>query len=155
MTKKEIENLIYKYHWQSKEASRLASLIFGRTGGSEKSWGVAQYGLEAVMPKGSSIRSARELEEMDKREERLYKRYMKFNEHVETLERIAAEVESFSDERMAIIIDCMMEGMSYRSIAMHLGINRNLIRELKDDMLCQICQKCHFVHDLKLEEKLI
>ncbi|MFA1738145.1 hypothetical protein [Lysinibacillus fusiformis] len=41
------------------------------------SWGVAQYGYMAAMPKGSSIRSAKELERMDYRDRIQYARYLK------------------------------------------------------------------------------
>ncbi|PPA70501.1 hypothetical protein C4B60_10690 [Jeotgalibacillus proteolyticus] len=135
-----------------KEADRLTSLIWGSSE-SYKSWGVAQYGLEAAMPKGQSIRSAAEMDAMDARDLRLYNRFQKFDEHVNAVESIANFVEKTFDDRYAVILDCMMEGMSYRSIAMHLGVNRNTIGEMKNKMLNEVCQKCHFLQELQSWKK--
>lgn len=52
MNRKDIENLVNNYHWMVKEVYRLQKVLYGSTI-SMKNWGVAQYGLEAAMPKGS------------------------------------------------------------------------------------------------------
>ncbi|GAA0415153.1 hypothetical protein GCM10008934_02570 [Virgibacillus salarius] len=125
---------------------RLHDILWGVKGISIKSVGVAQYGIEAAMPKPNvNIKSPKEIDEMDARETRLYNRWKEYKEKVLTIEIM---VDYLEDEQHQIILDCMMEGMSYRSIADHLGINRNKIRAMKEDMLCQICQKCHFLLDL-------
>lgn len=151
MNKKEIENLIYDYHWMKKEVDRLEKILWGSPI-PIRSAGVAQYGIEATLPKGTYLKSYEELEQMDLREERLYKRWEKYRKKVIAIEMIA---ESIKDDKMLIIIDCMMEGMSYRAVAAHLGVSRNRLREMKEDMLSQISQKCHFVHDLKMEKSAV
>lgn len=151
MNKKQIENLIYDYHWMRKEVDRLERALYGSPV-PMRSWGVAQYGIEATLPHGSSGKSRSELEQMDLREERLYKRLTHYREKVIAIEKMADMVKS---DRQLIIMDCMMEGMSYRAIAAHLGINREKVRELKNKMLCHFCQNCHFLHRLTSEKSAV
>jgi CheY-like chemotaxis protein len=157
MNKKQIEDLIYDYHWMRKEVDRLERIIFGFS--VPIRFGVSQYGVEATLPKGSPMKSRAELEAMDLREERQYKRLIAYREKVYAVEEIAEWLEkNAKDQRQLIILDCMMEGMSYRAIAAHLRMNRNRVRELKDDMLdqiCQKCQKCQFVQKLNREKSAV
>ena len=39
----------------------------------------------------------------------------------------------------------MMEGMSYRAIGLHLGISRETVRRMKDEIINQLCQNCRIV----------
>ena len=57
-----------------------------------RSWGVAQYGLEAATPKGSQARGQTELREMDLREERLFKRLPYFEDRVYAIEIVARTI---------------------------------------------------------------
>ena len=148
LNKKQIENLIYDYHWMRKEVDRLERIVYGSSI-PMKSWGVAQYGIEATLPRGSRGKSKAELEAMDLREERAYKRLQSYEGKVYAVEKLANYVQDvLKHDHMLVIIDCMMDGMSYRSIAAHLGTNREKVRELKDKMLCHFCQNCHFLHEL-------
>ncbi|MFG6179658.1 helix-turn-helix domain-containing protein, partial [Halomonas sp. THAF12] len=114
---------------------------------------VQQLGIEATLPKANvNSKSAAEVDAMEARERRLYYRWKEYSRKVESIELMADFLE---DEQHLIILDCMMEGMSYRSVAAHLGVNRNKIREMKSMMLCQICQKCHYLHDLELEKSIV
>jgi len=132
MNKKQIESLIYEYHWRKKEVARLEKVLFG-TNGINRSVGVAQYGIEATLPKPNiNLKSEAEIKAMDAREERLLERYNKFKEKVDKVERMA---DFLTSDKHLIILDCMMEGMSYRSIAAHLGVGRTKIWEMKDEML--------------------
>lgn len=49
----------------------------------------------------------------------------------------------------------MMEGMSYRAIGLHLGLSREKVRQMKDNIIDQLCQYCHFVHLLKDEKSVL
>ncbi|MDA1478374.1 sigma factor-like helix-turn-helix DNA-binding protein [Bacillus changyiensis] len=151
MNKKEIENLIHHYHWMAKEVHRLQRVLYG----SEipmRSWGVAKYGLDAAMPKGSSGKSQAELREMDLREERLFKRLRHFEERVYAIEAAARMIQG---EQHKVIYDCMMEGLSYRAIGFHLGISRETVRRMKDEIICQLCQNCRFVQLLNPEKSIV
>lgn len=74
-----------------------------------RSWGVAQYGLEAAMPQGSPGKSQDELRDMYLREERLFKRLEYFEVRVYAIEVAASKIEG---EQHKVIYDYMMEGMS-------------------------------------------
>jgi len=146
MNNKQVENLIYQYHWRKKELDRIGSLLWG-SNRSYKSVGVAQGGIEATLPKpNTSLKSHAEMDAMDARERRNYERYIEYEEKVEAVESM---IDCLEDEQHKIILDCMMEGMSYRSIADHLNVNRNKIRGMKEEMLCQICQKCQLLQGLQ------
>jgi DNA-binding CsgD family transcriptional regulator len=147
----QIETLLRDYYWMKKEVNRLQKYLYGRPS-PMRSWGVAQYGLDAAMPKGSSGKSQMELRSMDIREERLYKRLEKFQERVYAIE-LAADL--LEDERERVIYDCMIDGMSFREISYHLGISRNQVKKSKDDILNHLSQKSQFVHLLKLEKKAV
>lgn len=138
MNSKQVEDLIYQYHWRKKEMDRLSNILWG-TNSNNKSVGVAQGGIESTLPKpNTSLKSHAEMDDMDAREKRLYVRWMEYQEKAHAIEVMTDYLE---DEQHRIILDCMMEGMSYRSIADHLSVNRNKIRDMKEEMLCQICQK--------------
>ncbi|WP_057760652.1 helix-turn-helix domain-containing protein [Cytobacillus praedii] len=142
----EIEKLIYDYHWLRKEVSRLEKIVFGFSV-PIKSIGVTQYGVEASLPKGSLLKSEAELAALDVREKRLYKRLNMYRKKVFAIEKIAEL--HLADDQELTLMDCMMEGMSYRAIAAHLGLSREKIRTLKNELIGHIHQNCHFLHELK------
>lgn len=143
-----IERLIRDYQWMRREVDRLQNALYGYAT-PMRSWGVAQYGIEAAMPKGSSGKSQAELKNMDLREERLYKRLMKFEGRVYAIEWAG---ELLEDEKERVVYDCMLDGMSYRSIAELLGMTRNQVKKTKDAILSQLSQKSQFVQLLNLEK---
>ncbi|MEC0570728.1 sigma factor-like helix-turn-helix DNA-binding protein [Bacillus spizizenii] len=151
MNGKDIENLINSYHWMVKEVQRLQRVLYGSTI-PMKNWGVAQYGLEAAMPKGSPGKSQAELRQMDLREERLFKRLKYYEERVYAVE---LGTEKIKGEQHKVIYDCMMEGMSYRAIGLHLGISRETVRKMKDEFISQLCQDCHFERLLNLKKSVV
>ncbi|OHX39220.1 helix-turn-helix domain-containing protein [Cytobacillus oceanisediminis] len=146
ITKWQIEEWIRDYNFMLREISRLQRILnrisFGGTGL------VAQYGIDAAMPKGSSGISQAELKQLDSRERRLYK----YEQIVQTLEDVSY---LFETEKYRVLYDCMLEGMSYRSIAKHLGVSRDTVREMKEEILeiiVQKGQKDHISPLLKLEK---
>jgi DNA-binding CsgD family transcriptional regulator len=147
----QIEALIKDYPWMRKEVDRLERILYGHST-PMRSWGVALYGIEAAMPRGSSGKSQAELRKMDIREERAYKRLEKFQDTVYALE-IAAEF--LEDEKEKVIYDCMIDGMSFREIAYHIGISRNQVKKAKESILSQLSQKSQFVQLLKLEKSAV
>jgi len=137
MNVKQIENLIYQYHWRKKELDRISGILWGYRIPNYSN-GVSQYGIEATLPKpNTNLKSFAEMDAMDAREKRQYERYI---EYLDKVEQIESMMDILADEQHQIILDCMMEGMSYRSIAAHLGIGRSKITEMKNEMLSQICQ---------------
>ncbi|KHD86355.1 hypothetical protein NG54_03290 [Heyndrickxia ginsengihumi] len=148
MIEDQISKLIKDYNWMKKEVLRLQEILYGCSV-PMKSWGVSQYGIDMVMPRGSSGKSQAELRDMDIREERLYKRLRKYEKLVFALE-IAGEF--LNSEIESVVYDCLLEGMSYRAIAEHLGMTRNQVKKAKDDILSQLSQKSQFVQLLNLEK---
>jgi len=110
--KEKIEQLIRDYHWMKKEVERLERVLFGYST-PMRLWGVAQYGDEFAMPKGSVGKSQAELRDMDIREERQYKRLKLLRRKVYVIESGA---DLLRDEKDKVIYDCMLDGMSYRAI---------------------------------------
>lgn len=148
--KEQLETLIKDYHWMKKEVERLQNIIYGYKT-PMRSWGVARYGDEARMPRTSPLKSQAELKQMDIREERLFKRLKNFEEIVYALE-LAADY--LNNEKDKVIYDCLLDGMSYRAIAYHVGISRNDVRKRKEIILSQLCQKSHLVQLLKLKKSV-
>jgi hypothetical protein len=144
----EIEELIRDYIWMKNELERLYSKLY-RSPGYEPSWGVAQYGIDAAMPKGSSGKSQAELTEMDAREEHLYKRIKKFENKVQVLDRVMYQLPSDLHQS---VYDCLLEKWSLRSIANHFDISRDKAKQIKDEILNQLSQNSQILELLKQKE---
>lgn len=156
MDPKEIENMISDYHWMKREVVRLDELLFrlgGYSGGGNN--GVAQYGIEASMPKGSRLKSRAELDNLDRRERKLLE---KLERYKKTIDFVEQSEDYILEPMQQVIYSCMMEGMSYRAIGKHIGVSREKVRQLRDDMINHLCQNCHFCHNwrnLKYKKQLV
>lgn len=136
----EIDELIRSYSWMKKEVKRLQEIIYGYTV-SMKNWGVAQYGDEAGLPKGSSGKSLAELKEMDLKEERQYKRLKQYESQVYAIEKAGDLLKAEKDK---VIFDCLLDGMSYRTIGQQLGINKDQVKTTRRHIIIQLCQNRQF-----------
>jgi hypothetical protein len=143
-----IEELLKNYKRMLKEIDRLESALY-RGGLPDRSWGVAQYGLDAAMPKGNGGISRAELTAMDKRDEYLYKRIKELAEKVNAVDMV---LENINSEIHRMVFDCMVDGMSYRSISKHLGISRDKVKQIKDEIISQLSQNSQIQQVLKLEK---
>lgn len=132
----DIDYLVKNYRFWKKEINRLERVLYGGSS-AMGSWGVAQYGLEAAMPKGSSIRSAEELKRMDVRERGQIARLEKLRTYVYALEIAYNLIE---DEQLTTIYDCLLDGMTYRQIAEHLSASKDYVRLKKQIIFSQISQ---------------
>ncbi|MEX5836466.1 sigma factor-like helix-turn-helix DNA-binding protein [Bacillus velezensis] len=137
----EIEEWIRDYNFMLREISRLSRILNKVEFAGQKL--VATYGDEAGMPRGSAGISQVELRQMDRREKRL----RKYETIVDFLERSTEEIE---DEKNRIVFDCMLEGMKFREIALHLGVSRETVRRIKNDIVCHLCQMCETCQLLQL-----
>ena len=144
----DVEYLVSNYRFWKKEIQRLERVLYG-TNSSMGSWGVAQYGLDAAMPKGSSIRSEEELKRMDIRELDRIKRLEKMRTYVYALE-VACNV--IEDEQLQTIYDCLLDGMSYRQIAEHLATSKDYVRLKKIAVISQISQNSQISRILTYEK---
>ncbi|MEK4701978.1 sigma-70 family RNA polymerase sigma factor [Solibacillus sp. FSL R7-0668] len=132
----DIGYMIGEYRFWKKEIMRLESVMWGGYNPS-RSEGVAQYGIEAVMPKGSLIRSARELDQMDARERIQYKRWEKLSSYIYALD---CGFEILREEKLQTIYDCLLDGMTYRQIAEHLNTSKDFVRIKRNQIISQISQ---------------
>lgn len=140
MNQKKLEQLIYNYTFMLREMIRLESMYYG-IDSSPSNRGVAQYGLEAAMPKGSSGKSIAELDTMDRRELRMFRR---INEYRAKIRLIDEAAELLENDVHRVIFDCMTDGMSYRSIGQHLGMSRNRLTESRNEMIQSLLETSHF-----------
>ena len=105
--------------------------------------GVAQYGIEAAMPKGSGLISRAELDKMDRHERNIFMRMNKYRNMVEFVE--VAE-EYIEDPVKQVVYSCMMDGVSYRAIGKHVGYSKDKVRQIRDDILDDLSQSSQFSH---------
>lgn len=132
----DISKLIRDYNWMKKEIARLQRIIYG-TPIPMNNWGVAQYGIEATLPKGSPGKSKAELEAMDLRERRQIERLERYQRYVYALEK-AGDI--LKDERQKIIYDCLLDEMTYRQIALHLNVSKDFVHRQKVEIVRQMRQ---------------
>lgn len=127
----DIGYMIGEYRFWKKEKDRLDGILWGGYYSGRSSL-VPQYGIDAVMSKGSSIRSAREMDQMDARERIQYKRFWKLYDYVCALERAYDILE---DERLITIYDFLLDDMTYRQIAEHLNTSKDFVRIKRNQII--------------------
>lgn len=131
-----VSQLIRDYRWMKNEIGRLQRIVYGNTFPMQ-SWGVAQYGIDAAMPKGSKGKSIAEMDAMDVREKKQIQRLKSYEKYIYALEMAVDELE---DERQKIIYDCLLDEMTYRQIALHLAVSKDYVQKQKADIVRQIGQ---------------
>ncbi|QUW22474.1 sigma-70 family RNA polymerase sigma factor [Sporosarcina sp. Marseille-Q4063] len=143
--------LIRDYNWMKNEIDRLQGIIWGGSA-PIRSWGVAQYGIESVMPKVSRGKSYAELEALDIREKNQLDRLEKYERHVYALEKA---LDVLKDERQKIIYDCLLDEMTYRHIALHLARSKYYVRNQRNDIIGQISQSSQINAILTGEKQVV
>lgn len=129
-----VNQMIKDYGWMQSEIIRLQNRIYG---GSlpMSTWGVAQYGIEAVMPKGSNGKSMAELKNMDTLERKRLARLNRYETEVYILESLA---DSFDTEFQNIVYDCLLDRQTHRQIAAQLMTSKAQIQKCKKEILEQM-----------------
>lgn len=146
----DFDYMISNYRMWKREIQRLERVLYGGHR-SMSSWGVAQYGLDAAMPKGSSIRSVVELERMDVRERSQIKRLQRLESYVYALE-VAYDL--LKDEQLKTVYDCLLDGMTYRQIAEHLTSSKDYVYRSKKEIVRQIGQNRQIMTILTYEKNV-
>ncbi|NRG32920.1 sigma-70 family RNA polymerase sigma factor [Niallia circulans] len=129
-----IAELIRDYRMMKREIERLQKIIYGKSV-PMRSWGVAQYGIEATLPHGSSGKSQAELRDMDIREQ---KQIMRLQEYQRKVFAIESAGDFLDKEILKIVYDCMLSGMTRQQIAVHLEISRDSVDKLRAEIKAQI-----------------
>lgn len=149
MVKWQVEEWIRDYNFMLREIARLNRILDKPSFRGQKL--TATYGDEAAMPKGSGGISQAELNQLDRREKRLYK-YLAITEY---LDKVVDELE---EDKQKVIYDCMLEGTSYTQIAEHLECSRDTVRKVKEAIIVKVANKVRkdqFLHELKKVGKII
>lgn len=120
------------FTWKTNEVKRLEEKIYGTK--QRVSYGVAQYGIEMVMPKGTSGKSLAEMNDMDVREKREIERYVKMKAEIDMLEYIAVTDYVASSEELSTIYDLALVGMSMREIGKHMCTDRRTVTKRIEDI---------------------
>ena len=144
-----ITELIRDYRMMKREVARLQKIIFGNQF-PMRSWGVAQYGIEASLPKGSKGKSQEELRDLDIREQKQYERLKEY-------ERKIVAIESAGDfldrEILKICYDCLLEGLTRKQIAMHLELSIDSVDKLRQEIKVQLGSNTTFSKLLNNEKE--
>jgi hypothetical protein len=147
----DITELIRDYRMMKREIERLQKIIYGKSFPMQ-SWGVAQYGIDAAMPKGSPGKSQVELKNMDIREQKQFKRLEEYQRRVIAIESAGDLLEK---EIHKIVYDCMLSGMTRQQIAIHLEISRESVDKLRSDVKSQIDSNTTFSELLHGEKTVV
>ncbi|MBU8733448.1 sigma-70 family RNA polymerase sigma factor [Cytobacillus oceanisediminis] len=129
-----ITELIRDYRMMKREIDRLQNILYGRSV-PMRSWGVAQWGIEATLPKGSAGKSQAELKDMDIREQKQIARLEEYQRRVYAIESAGDYLDR---EILKVVYDCMLDGMTRQEIAVHLEMSRDSVDKLRSDIKAQI-----------------
>ncbi|MGG6449336.1 DNA-binding response regulator, partial [Pseudobacillus badius] len=86
-----------------------------------------QYGPDSNMPKAKDRTSAPVYQEYLRRE----KRWKKVHEYERKIQLLQQRLQAIEDEREIEVLHWLLEGKSYRWIAMHMGLSHSHIRRLR------------------------
>lgn len=131
MDKYEIEQTLRDYHWMVREIARLREML------SDAGERVVRNYEGLDMPKPQGRRSDPVLLEASRRE-RLWRKLQKYDQKVKFVQE---RMDFIEDEREKTVLDCLLDGMSIRSIADHMGLSRRHVQNIKDRIIEQFCSR--------------
>jgi len=127
MTRKEIEQILKDYHWMINSIKIMRKSL--QEAGEERL--TAQYGDESALPKPKGTTSDPVYRELLRRE----KRWRKIEQYERKVKMIQDRIHVIQDEREFEVLNWLLDGKSYRWIAMHMGLSHSHIRRLKDSIV--------------------
>ena len=92
---------------------------------------VAQYGIEAALPKGKGAKVG-ELSLTEMQYERTAKRLVELKQRVEDFTQASDKI---MDERERTVLDCLMTGDRMNDIAKHIGVSRQRLHEIRQTII--------------------
>ncbi|MGF9822578.1 hypothetical protein ABE430_20320 [Brevibacillus agri] len=128
-----VEEEIKGYRWMVKEVERLRKEIDKAiiSNPAIQAKLVATYGEAAGMPSGKGLR----LSTLTTTEER----YEKQVERMKSLENKVRQINIFAislgDSKHRTVLECMMDGMRMNRIALHVGVSRQRLNEIKREIV--------------------
>jgi hypothetical protein len=123
INKKQIENILKDYHWMMNSIQLLRSSM--RDAGERL---VRQYGSESDMPKAKGGTSDPVYQEIVRRE----KRWNVVYEYERKVRIIQDRMYLIDNGRELEVLHWLLEGKSYRWIAIHMGLSDRHIRRIRD-----------------------
>ncbi|MGX2958031.1 helix-turn-helix transcriptional regulator [Peribacillus sp. JNUCC 23] len=126
---KQIESILKDYHWMMNSIKILRDSMKDAGEGL-----TAQYGIEATLPKPQGVISDPIFKEVVRRE----KRYKKIAQYEEKVQVIQDRIAAIQDDREIEVIHWILEGKSYRWIALHMGLSHSHIGRIKDSIVNQL-----------------
>lgn len=126
-----IMDLINNYPYYISRLKELNSQYQSEIGGGM----TAQYGIESAMPKAQGMNSNPVENDVMRRK--------KMDKEITRLENKARYIQNrwdrITDERMALVFNLRLNGMTYRTIAFDLGISKSRIHQVMDE-ICELLQ---------------
>ncbi|CEH29406.1 hypothetical protein [Aneurinibacillus migulanus] len=120
------------YHWMIKEIERLKRDLDKVTiTAPEGSALVAQYGIEATLPKGKGKKVAY----LSVSEERYEKKLQRMKHLEEKVRRIQEAADKITCEKERAVIECILDGERMNFIARHVGISRQYLNEIRRKLI--------------------
>jgi hypothetical protein len=95
---------------------------------------VAQYGIEAAMPKAQGVNGDKTHAEVARRE-RKWKRLLTLQE---TIERIHQAAETIKDEQERLVLEALLDGEKNSMIAKEIGVSRQRYYEIKRSVIIKM-----------------
>jgi hypothetical protein len=122
------EEDLRSYHWMIKEIDRLKKEIQRaiqiNVHGSSL---VAQYGVEATLPRGKGLKLST-MSISEEKYERQLKRVAALEDKVRKINQAILQIE---DEKERTVAECILDGERMNIIARHIGISRTRLNEIK------------------------
>ena len=126
-----IMDLINNYPYYISRLKELNSQYQSEIGGGI----TAQYGIESAMPKAQGMNSNPVENDVMRRK--------KMDKEITRLENKARYIQNrwdrITDERMALVFNLRLNGMTYRTIAFDLGISKSRVHQVMDE-ICELLQ---------------
>ncbi|MBN8199304.1 LuxR C-terminal-related transcriptional regulator [Bacillus sp. NTK034] len=123
---KQIESILKDYHWMIKSIKVLRDSV--KDVGKELT---SQYGDAAGMPKAQGTTSDPVYRECVRRERR-YSVILKYQAKISVIQD---RMHLITDDRENEVLHWLLEGKSYRWIAMHMGLSHTHIGRIKDSIV--------------------
>ncbi len=126
MNRKDIENILKDYHWMMNSIKILRESMKDAGEGL-----TAQYGEDAGQPKPQGVTGDPIYREILRRE----KRHTVINKYKSKISIIQDRIYLIHNDREQEVLYWLLEGKSYRWIAMHMGLSHSHIRRIRESII--------------------
>lgn len=127
----QIYEVLKNYHWMVKEINRIDQYL------NETDFnGCAQYGIEATMPKASGTVGRALENEVARR----MKKAKRLNEYIDKVNFVNERIDRIKNEKEKVVLDCLLDGLSLTAVSKHLGISRQQVTDLRDNLVNRLAE---------------